>query len=96
MLSTENNLWLELTSKELGVSPESLINGIIRQIRTEIGGIEGEKSLEGWIMRSKNIEQTLDATLLQARETLRASEETIKAAQLYLNQIQRSEENVLG
>lgn len=96
MLTAENELWLEIASKKLGVNLETLCNGILRQVRTEIGHPESDQALEEWIRRSIDIKSELESTLLQAKETLRATEETVKAAQLYLNQIQRSEFNDLG
>ena len=96
MLTTENKIWAEITSKKLDVTPESLINGILRQVRTEIGNVEDSQTLEGWIKKSANTERKLDSILTQAKEALRTTEETVKAAQLYLNQLQRSEYDVVG
>ena len=94
MLNSENKIWLELSAKRLGVRTESLANALIRQIRTELGLIESPNQLEDWIERSKRIEENLIYNLKESTKTLRVTQETLKATQLYLNQIQGTQTNI--
>jgi len=92
MLTPENKIWLESAAGRLSITPESLINGILRQIRTEFGSLETSDRLENWLKNSLRTQENLELTLEQGKESLRAVEETAKAIQLYLNQIQRGED----
>jgi hypothetical protein len=96
MLTPENKLWIETAAEKLAVSEGSLLNGILRQIRTELGELSDVKTLEDWLSRSEHLNRKLEDTLSETKETLRSVEETVKATQLYLNQIQRSESYVMG
>jgi hypothetical protein len=96
MLTNENKIWVESAAQRLQIRPESLVNGVLRQLRTELGSLEDGKSLESWLKKSESLHENLESISEQARETLRVVEETIKATQLYLNQIQRSQKNALG
>jgi hypothetical protein len=88
MLTLENKLWLEQAAQKVGTKPDSLINGILHQIRTELGSITKKEDLLDWMNRSRHLETNLGETLFSAESTLRAVEETVKATQLYLNQTQ--------
>jgi hypothetical protein len=45
-------------------------------------------ALEDWQQRSTNLEQSLKSNVEDSKKTLRTLQETLKATQLYLNQIQ--------
>jgi hypothetical protein len=87
-VSTENKIWIEESSRRLGVRPEALLNALLKQLRTELGLIEEPKTLEDWMRRSLAIEEKLIINLEESKKTLRVLHETLKATQLYLNQIQ--------
>jgi hypothetical protein len=87
-ISTENKIWLEESSRRLGVRPEALLNALLRQLRTELGLIEDPTSLEDWVRRCLKVEENLLNSLEESKKTLRIAQETLKATQLYLNQIQ--------
>lgn len=87
-VSTENSMWLEESAKRLGVRSESLLNALLRQLRTELGMIENPSTLEDWVRRCVKVEENLLINLKESRKTLMVVEETLKATQLYLNQIQ--------
>lgn len=88
MLNTENKLWLESSANLLGVRPESLLNALLRQIRNQLGILEEGKALEDWLLKSEKIEGELKIALQESKKTMRVLTETLKATQLYLNQIQ--------
>jgi hypothetical protein len=87
-LYTENKIWIESSSSLLGVRPEALLNAILRQVRTNLGLLESPMTLEDWLQRSTNLEQSLKSNVEDSKKTLRTLQETLKATQLYLNQIQ--------
>jgi hypothetical protein len=87
-VSTENKIWIEESSRQLSVRPEALLNALLKQLRTELGLIEEPKTLEDWMRRSLNVEEKLIISLEESKKTLRVLQETLKATQLYLNQIQ--------
>jgi len=87
-LYTENKIWIESSASLLGVRPEALLNAILRQVRTNLGLLESPMALEDWQQRSTNLEQSLKSNVEDSKKTLRTLQETLKATQLYLNQIQ--------
>jgi len=94
MLSSENKLWMEKSAKSLGVRPEALLNALLRQLRTELGLIEEPTTLEDWVKRSLRVEENLIINLEESKKTLRLVQETLKATQLYLNQIQGTQTKI--
>lgn len=90
MINTENKLWLESSANLLGVRPEALLNAILRQLRTNLGLLESPTTIENWLEKSQVLEAELKTTLTESKMTMRVLQETLKASQLYLNQIQGS------
>lgn len=92
-LGSENKLWLEQSSTRLGVRTDALLNAVLRHLRTELGLIDSPNTLEDWVHRCIKIEENLLINLEESKKTLRIVQETLKATQLYLNQIQGTQTN---